>query len=295
VTPELFTTLRVPLVRGRLLTRDDGMQKIRALYTTVIADLPLAEKERRAIPEPVVVNEAFVRRFFPGEDPIGKRFCVDPTGKTSWYSIVGVIGDVRRQGLDRVPIPEYFGPYLPRPNGRADLIVRTSGDPLALVPSIRREVARLLPSVVIASASTADVQLGEFAAQRRLQTWLLTAFAAVALALAAIGIFGLVHYSVAARRREMGIRLALGASPLDVVVLVILDGLRMPLVGIALGLTGAAALTRVMSHLLYGVTPTDATTFGSVALLFAAVATLACYIAARRTARVDPAEALRHL
>ena len=294
-TPELFTALRVPLVRGRWLTRDDGLQKIRALWAPVLTDVPLAEKERRAIPEPVVVNEAFARRFFPGEDPIGKRFCIDPTSKTYWYSIVGIIGDMHRQGLEREPIPEYFGPYLPKPNGRADLVVRTSGDPLALTATIRGEVARLLPSVVIASVSTADAQLGEFVAQRRLQTWLLSAFAAVALALAAIGIFGLVHYSVAARTREIGIRLALGATPWDVVALVILDGLRMPLVGLALGLTGAAVLTRVMSHLLYGVTPTDAATFGAVALLFAAVATLACYVAARRSAGVDPVEALRHM
>ena len=294
-TPELFTVLRVPLVRGRLLTHDDGLQKIRALWSAVITDLPLAEKERRAIAEPVVVNEAFVRRFFPGEDPIDKEFCIDPTSKTYWYRIVGVIGDMHRQGLDREPIPEYFGPYLPRPNGRADLVVRTAGDPLVLAKVIRGEIARLLPSVVIASVSTADVQLGEFAAQRRLQTWLLSTFAAVALALAAIGIFGLVHYSVAARTREMGIRLALGATPLDVVVLMIVEGLRMPMVGIAVGLAGAAVLTRVMSHLLYGITPTDATTFGAVAVLFAAVATLACYMAARHTANVDPAEALRHL
>ena len=295
VTPDLLSTLRVPLVRGRMLTHEDALQKIRALWSVVITDLPLAEKERRAIPEPVVVNEAFARRFFPGEDPIGKRFCIDPTSKTYWYRIVGIVGDMHRQGLDHEPIPEYFGPYLPRPNGRADLVVRTSGDPLTLATSVRGEVARLLPSVVIASVATADAQLGEFLAQRRLQTWLLTAFAAVALALAAIGIFGLVHYSVASRTREMGIRLALGATPLDVVVLVIVEGLRMPLLGIGLGLAGAAVLTRVMSHLLYGVTATDAATFGAVALLFAVVATLACYVAARRTARVDPVEALRHL
>ena len=294
-TPALFAALGVQLLRGRWLTREDGLQKIRALWAPVLADVPLTEKERRAIPEPVVVNETFVRRFFPGEDPIGKRFCVDPTGKTYWYGIVGVVGDMHRQGLDRTPIPEYFGPYLPRPNGRADLVVRTAGDPLALAPSIRAEVARLLPSVAIASVSTADAQLGEFIAQRRLQTWLLSAFAAVALSLAAIGIFGLVHYSAAARTREMGIRLALGARPLDVITLVIVEGLRMPLLGIALGLAGAGILTRVMSHLLYGVTSTDAMTFAGVAALFAVVATLACYVAARRAGDVDPVEALRHL
>jgi predicted permease len=294
-TPEFFTALRVPLKRGRYPTRDDAMQKIRALWSLVITDLPLGEKERRAIPEPVVVNEAFVRRFFPVEDPIGKRFCIDPTNKTYWYFIVGVVGDMHRQGLDREPIPEYFGPYFPSPNGRADLVVRTAGDPLALAPSIRREVARSLSSVVIANVAAADAQLGDFSAQRRLQTWLLTAFAGVALALAAVGVFGLVHYGVAERTREMGIRMALGATSVDVLVLVIREGMRMPVVGIVLGLAAAAGLTRVMSHLLYGVTATDATTFAIVPAVFAAVALGACYVAARRTASVDPVDALRRL
>jgi len=294
-TPELFTALRVPLKRGRYLTRDDAMQKIRALWSLINTDLPLAEKERRAIPEPVVVNEAFVRRFFPDEDPIGKRFCVDPTNKTYWYEVVGVVGDMHRQGLERPTIPEYFGPYFPSPNGRADLVVRTAADPLALASTIRREVSRGLPSVAIANVATADAQLGDFSAQRRLQTWLLTAFAAVGLALAAIGIFGLAHYAVAERTREIGIRMALGATPIDVLVLVIREGMHMPLIGIALGLGASAGLTRVMSHLLYGVTPTDTATFATVPVVFAFAAMIACYVAARRTASVDPMDALRHL
>ncbi|HZI42348.1 MAG TPA: ABC transporter permease, partial [Gemmatimonadaceae bacterium] len=271
-TPGLFSALRVPIVRGRDFTRDDATQKIQALWSLVATDLPLAEKERRAIPEPVVVNEAFVRRFFPNEDPIGKRFCIDPTTKTYWYVVVGVIGDMHRQGLDHEAIPEYFGPYFPSPNGRADLVVRTAGDPFASVPALRQEIARLFPSVVVASVGTADAQLGDFSAQRRLQTWLLTAFAGVALALAAVGIFGLVHYAVAERTREMGIRMALGATAVTVLALVMREGMRMPLVGIVIGLAASTGLTRVMSHLLYGITPTDATTFATVPLLFAGVA-----------------------
>jgi putative ABC transport system permease protein len=294
ITPGFFSSLRVPLLRGRYLTRDDAMQKIQALWSLVITDLPLAEKERRAIPEPVVVNEAFVRRFFPNEDPLGKRFCIDPTNKTYWYIIVGVIGDMHRQGLERATIPEYFGPYFPSPNGRADLVVRTAGDPLAVAPSIRREVSRAMPSVVIASVTTADSQLGDFSAQRRLQTWLLTAFAAFALALAAVGVFGLVHYAVAERTREMGIRMALGAAPIDILALVVREGMRMPLAGIIIGLVASAGLTRVMAHLLYGVSPMDVVTFASVPLVFACVSLGACYVAARRTGRVDPVEALRH-
>ena len=293
VTPGFFSTMRVPLRRGRYLTRDDAEQKIRALWSRVITDMSLADKERLSTPEPVVVNEAFARRFFEGEDPIGKRFCIDPTNKTYWYTIVGVVGDMHRQGLERMTIPEYYGPYFPRPNGRVDLLVRTKGDPLSLAATLRSEVSRALPSVVIVSLATAESQLGGFSAQRRLQTWLLTMFALLALVLAAVGIFGLVHYAVAARRREIGIRVALGATPGDVLRLVIAQGMRMPALGIALGLAASAALTRLIAHQLYDVGATDPMTFVVVAIVLALVAASACYLAARRAAGADPVQALR--
>lgn len=293
VTPGFFATMRLPLRRGRYLTRDDAAEKIHALWSLVKTDLSLADKERLATPEPVVVNEAFVRRFFPSEDPIGKRFCIDPTNKTYWYTIVGVVGDMHRQGLERTAIPEYFGSYFPSPNGRADLLVRTNGDPLALAATIRNEVARVRPSVVIASVSTAEAQLGGFSAQRRLQTWLLALFALLALTLAAVGIFGLAHYAVVERTREIGVRVALGATPGDVMRLVIVQGMRMPAIGIAIGLVASAGLTRVISHQLYDVEATDPATFALVASVLAVVAAAACYSAARRAARADPVDALR--
>jgi putative ABC transport system permease protein len=292
-TPGFFETMRVPLRRGRALTADDTAQKIRALWSPVVTDLPLAEKERRAVFEPVVVNETFVRRFFAGEDPIGKRFCIDPTNKTYWYEIVGVVADMRRQGLERGAIPEYFGPYLPSPNGRVDLVVRAAGDPETLGRTIRQEVRRALPSAAVVSISTAAAQLGDFDAQRRLQTWLLSGFAALALTLAGIGIFGLVQYAVAERTHEIGVRLALGATPGAIVSLLVGEGMTMPAMGIVMGLASAALLTRVVAHQLFEVTATDPETFVSGALLLALVALCACYIAARRTTRVDPAEALR--
>jgi putative ABC transport system permease protein len=292
-TPGYFSAMRVRLIRGRLLTRDDGAQKIRALWSPVVTSMSLAEKEARAIAEPVVVNEAFAKRFFPNEDPVGKRFCVDPTNKTYWYTIVGVVGDMHRSGLERRAIPEYYGPYLPSPNGRADLLVRVNGDPLRLAPAVRREVARAIPSVIIASVSTADALLGDFGAQRRLQTWLLTAFASLALILAAIGVYGLVHYSVSERTQEIGVRVALGATAADVIALVIGQGMRLPIIGIAIGLAAALMLTRVMSHLLFGVGATDPVTFAAVGLLLAIVAATACYIPARRAAVIDPVQALK--
>jgi putative ABC transport system permease protein len=293
VTPGFFPVMRVPLRRGRYPTRDDAEQKIRALWSLVITDLPLAEKERRATPEPVVVNEAFVKRFFPTEDPIGKRFCVDPTNKTYWYEIVGVVGDMHRGGLERAAIPEYYGPYIPSGGGRVDLLVRTTGDPSQLAPTVRATVVRAIPSIVVASVSSAEKQFGDFSSRRRLQTWLLTMFAGLALVLAAIGIFGLAHYAVSERTREIGVRMALGATPGNVLRLVIAQGMRMPALGIALGLVASAWLTRIIAHELYAVEPTDPMTFAVVAIVLALVSAAACYVAAREAARADPVTALR--
>jgi len=292
-TPGFFPTLRVPLRQGRYLVREDAAQKVNAIYSRVVAGLSLAEKERLAVAEPVVVNEAFVKRYFPGESPLGKRFCIDPEGKTYWYEIVGVVGDMHRQGLERQTIPQYYGPYIPAPNGRADLLVRTSGEPLALAAVVQQSVKQSMPGVSVPLVSTADAQLGDFSALRRFQTWLLTTFALLALLLAAVGIFGLVHYAVAERTREIGVRMALGASPGDVLRLTLFQGMRTPVVGIALGLVASAALTRVMSHLLFGVTAGDPVTFAAVAGVLAIVALAACYLAGRRAVRVDPVAALR--
>jgi predicted permease len=288
-----FPVMQVPLRRGRLIADEDVEQKIRALWSPVRTDLSLAEKERLAVPEPVVVNEAFAKRFFPGEDAVGRKFCIDPTNKTYWYEIVGVVGDMHRQGLDRRPIPEYYGPWILSPNGRADLLLRTSGDPLALASSVREVARSVIPGVTVVSASTADALLGDFSAQRRLQTWLLSVFALLALTLAAIGIFGLVHFAVAERTREIGVRVALGATPGQVMSLVLGEGMRTPVVGIVVGLAASLALTRVLSSLLFGVGATDPVTFAAMAAVLAAVASIACWLAGRRALGVDPVRALR--
>jgi predicted permease len=293
VSPGFFSTMRVPLKRGRYLTRDDAFQKIRALWSLVITDRSLAEKERMATAEPVVVNESFVRQFFPNEDPIGKKFCIDPTNKTYWYQIVGVVGDMHRRGLERSAFPECYGPYIPSPTGRVDLLVRVAGDPLALGPTLRREIAQALPGAMIVSITTAEAGLGGFSAERRFQTWLLMAFASLALVLAAVGIYGVVHYAVAERTREIGVRVALGASPVDVLALVLKQGMRMPAIGIGIGLAVSIGLMRIMTHLLFGVGATDPMTFVGVGFMLAVVAALACYFPARRATRVDPVRALR--
>jgi putative ABC transport system permease protein len=293
VSVSYFSVLHQPLRRGRLPSADDVAQKIRALWSPINTSLPLAEKERRAVPEPVVVNEAFVRRFFPADDPIGKKFCTDPDNKTYWYEIVGVVADARRSGLERAVMPEYYGPLIPSAGSRLDLVVRTAGDPLALAAAVRAEVARALPQAHIASVSTVEAQLFAFSAQRRLQTWLLTAFALLAVLLAGVGIFGLVHYSVAERTQEIGIRVALGAAPLDVLRLLVADGLRMPILGIAVGLLAASGLTPRIASQLFEVSAMDPATFATVALVLGAVAASACLLAGWRAARANPVLALR--
>ena len=280
VSPQLFATLRVPLRHGRYPTRDDARQKIRALQV-------------RDAPEPVVVNDAFVRRYFPGEHPIGKRFSIGPTGRMHWCVVVGVVADIRRQGLHRDAIPQYYGPFLSTSSSRVDLLVRTSGSPLASAPTIRKEVARLMPGVSIASVSTVESQLGAFSGQRRIQTGLLSAFAALAMILAAVGTFGLVHHMVSERTREIAIRVSLGATPLAVMRMVITQGLKMPVAGVAIGIVVSLAVTRLLSGLLFGVEATDPATFGAVVVTLIGVGGAACYLAGRRAVRLDPSSVLR--
>jgi putative ABC transport system permease protein len=179
------------------------------------------------------------------------------------------------------------------PTGRADLIVRTQRDPLATVPAVRRALADAIPNILIPTISTADQQLGDFTAERDFQTWLLTTFAVLALSLAGVGIYGVVHYAVAERTREIGVRVAFGASPADVMRLMVAQGMRTPCLGIALGLGAALGVTRLMSHLLFGVGAADPATFVLVALVLVSVALLACYVPARRAKLVDPMTALR--
>jgi len=285
LTPGFLATMRVPLRRGRFLEAGDALAKIRARWSP--------SSEQAALPEPVVVNETFAKRFFPNDDPVGKRFCIDPTNRPYWYLIVGVIGDMHRQGLERHTIAEYFTPYVPSPNGRADLVVRVKGDPLSVVPGVRGAIAAAAPNTLVSDVSTVAAQLGDFSAQRRFQTGLLAAFALLALVLAGVGIYGVVHYAVAERTREIGVRVALGATPAEVIGLVVGQGMRMPAVGIAVGLVAAAVLSRVLSHLVFGTSTTDPATFAAVASVLTGAATAACYLPARRAASIDPVSALR--
>ncbi|HZF39041.1 MAG TPA: FtsX-like permease family protein, partial [Blastocatellia bacterium] len=269
----VFQTLRVPLRKGRFFNAQDNQG---AMPVTII-------------------NETMAHRFWPGEEALGKRFKQGPAQAPGpWLTVVGVVGDMRRQSLERQPIAQIFVPHLQRPERGMNLLIRTTGEPTRLAAVIRNEIRALDKTVLVYGISTLESQLARAVAQQRFQTWLLTLFSALALLLAAVGIYGLIHQSVVMRTREIGTRLTLGAQPRDILRLIVGQGMRLALCGIGVGLLAAYGLTRVLTGLLFGVTATDPMTFIATPLLLAVVAMLACYLPARRATEVDPLVAMRH-
>jgi hypothetical protein len=283
VTRGFFRVMKVPLLRGRYLESGDAIATMRARSLNVTAQ------------EAVVVNETFARQFFPNENPLGRVFSSGSQNRNS-FEIVGVVGDMHRQGRERGTIPEYFTAYVPVAQGRADLLIRTKPgvDPNSVVRAVRGSIKELIPGALIWYVSTAARQLDDFESARSLEMWLLSAFAALALILSVVGLYGIVHYSVAQRTREIGLRIALGATSAAVMRKTMADGMRIPLVGLALGMPIAALLTRLMTRLLFETSPGDPVTYLTISIALAASATAACYLPARRASRVDPMTALRH-
>jgi putative ABC transport system permease protein len=286
VSPDFFQTMGVRLMRGRFFSVQDVCRRT-----------PAGCVNSSGAGAGVIINEALARHFFPDEDAIGKRFRLDTSpanAPDAWVTVVGVAGDMRRQGLEKQVIPQVYFPVNVWDFGAMDVMVRAISDPLALATSVRHAIRSVGKNATILRLNTLESQLGELSAQRRLNTWLLAIFAALALTLSAIGIFGLMHYAVAQRTHEIGIRIALGARSSDVTRLVIGQGMKLALVGVAAGLVASLWLTNVMAHLLFEVSATDPVTFGGVALLLVGVALVACYLPARKAAQVDPLVALRH-
>jgi putative ABC transport system permease protein len=273
VTPEFFPTLRIPLRRGRLFTSADG---------------PTTERV-------VVVNESLARRFFPGDDALGKRVTYDdPTdAQARWLTIVGIVADTRRGGVDREPRAELYYPLTQLPDRWMYALVRTSGDPLALARPAQAQVWAIDPNQPTASVRSVEGILADGQANRRFTTLLLGLFSIVALALAAIGIYGVVAYSTAQRVQEIGIRMALGASRTNVLTGVLKEAVMIGVAGLALGIAAALALTRFLSGLLFGVGARDPMTFVALPLGLLLVAVLAALIPATRAVRVNPLVALR--
>jgi putative ABC transport system permease protein len=245
-------------------------------------------------PQVVLVNDAFVRKFLGGRPAVGrqiKRFLKDED--TDVWTIVGVFGDVRTKGLDKTPQPQILVTEAQSPQPFIRLLVRTSGNPMALAPFVRTEVLALDKDLPIAHPRSLAQVIAESLGERKFQMTLLTVFGLIALLLASLGIYGVVAYSVAQRAKEIGIRMALGARESSVLMMVVGSGVRLALLGIAIGVVGALAVTQALRAALYQVGATDPLTFAAVAALLLAIAALASFAPARRATRIDPMESLR--
>jgi predicted permease len=276
VGTDYFGTMNIPLHAGRLFNAQE-----------------LVEEKHVA-----VINQAFADKYLHGVNPLGQKAAVYmkslSENEIKPSEIIGVVGDVHQMGLDTAPEPTVYWPLPELVYSGMTLLVRASNDPLALVSAARAELQKLDPELPMAGVVTMDQLLADSLSRSRFTMLLLGIFASVALVLAAVGIYGLIAYSVTQRTQELGIRIALGAQHRDVLRLVLTQGTRLTLLGVTLGVFAALALSRLLSTLLFAVSPTDPFTFAGVAILLACVALLACFIPARRATRVDPIVALRH-
>lgn len=273
ITPGLFQTMGVPLLRGRDFSAADNLQ---------------------ATPV-VIINDALADRYFPGEDPLGKRVAFDdtPDATSVWRTIVGIVGNVRRETLALQEKPSFYAPVFQDMTGQLHVLLRTEQDPNAIIAAVRDRVRALDPSLPLFDVTTLETVVATSVGRERFLLVLLTIAAVIALLLASIGILGVVLYSTTRRVREIGIRVALGARSASVSALILRSGLEPVLLGIAAGAFAAFLLARAMSSLLFGIEPFDLPTFGSVIALVLVVATFACALPARWATRVDPTTALR--
>ena len=284
-TEDYFDAMGTPLLAGRSFTSQDG-----------------AKGTARVL----IVNEAFAKAYFPGRSAIGGRVClcypfasgnVTASGaKLDWSSVIGIVANTRHSNLESTAPPQVYSPFWQSGQGSpgAYIAIRSSLPPTQIIPAIRSAVASLDPTLAVADIQTMDQRVSEASALRRFQTSLFGVFSAVALFLAAIGLYGVMAYAVKQRTNEIGIRLALGAQPSNVLKLIVTQGMTLSILGICIGVASAFALTRLLSSLLYGIAPTDPTTFIVVSFVLLAVSFLACYLPARRAMRVDPIVALRY-
>jgi putative ABC transport system permease protein len=276
VGPDYFRTLGIPLRSGRSFN-------------------PLEMASARHV---VIINQAFARRYLPGANPLGRKAVILMKDLTEEGNdpceIIGVAGDVRELGLDTAAEPTVYWPYPELVNSRMTILVRTAADPLSLAAAARREVRHLDPQQPLANVAAMDRIVADSLARSRFTMLLLVLFGGAALVLAAVGIYGVVAYSVAQRTHELGVRMALGAQRRDLLRLVLAQGTRLTLLGVGLGIAGALACTRLLANLLFGVSATDPLTLASAALLLSLAAFAASWLPARRAMRVDPVVALRH-
>jgi len=273
VSPDLFRTMEIPVSKGRPFNEHDD------------------QKAQRVI----IINETLARRYFPGEDPIGKRMTLEDENpkEEDWATIVGVVKDTKPLTLDGKPAPEMYLPFAQRPARSMALMIRTTNKPESVAAAVRRNVQALDRNQLVYGLRTFEGVMSEAVATPRFRASLLGVFAAVALILAMVGVYGVMSYAVTQRTREIGIRMALGAEPSDALKMVMRQGAKLAAAGVAIGSGAAAALTWLIEGLLFDLRAADPVTFVTAALLLAGAALLACYLPARRATKVDPIVALR--
>ena len=273
VMPGYFRALGIPLLQGRLLEESDGPDS----------------------PKVVLASESLARKYWGEQNPLGRRIKLwGLEAEGPWWTVVGIVGDVRHFGLEAETKPILYFPYTQRPKRTMSIVIRTQADPAAMANVISRQTLALDPGQPVYAVKALEQYVSDSAAVPRFRTLLLGLFAGLAVLLAAVGIYGIVSYSVSQRTHEIGIRLALGAQAADMLRLIIRQGMGLVLAGVGIGLAGALALTRLMKTLLFGVSATDPLTFTVIALLLVFVALLACWIPARRATKVDPLVALKY-
>ena len=273
VSPNYFPALGISFQRGNQFTDRDTAEQ----------------------PGVAIINETAAQRYWPGEDPIGKRIKRGrPESKNPWVTVVGIVGASRQTSLKEGSQPELYVPYLQRPGLTLTLVARTASDPRLLASALRKEVQTADREIPAANIKLMSELISNSVTKERFNVLLLSVFAALALILAAVGVYGVMSYSVTLRTRDIGIRMALGARPSDVFKHVVGQALVLALIGLGIGILLAMASTSVMTSLLYGINTTDPLTLGATALVLLAVALLASYIPARRATKVDPMVALRY-
>jgi putative ABC transport system permease protein len=269
---DYFKAMQIPLKRGRLYTQQEATQMRHV----------------------VVINETFARVNFPGQDPLGKRVIIEMKDENVPCEIIGIVGDSKHMGLDKTPDAMSYWPHAELAYSQMTLAIRTKGDAASFAPAVRELVARMDPNQPISDVATMEQLLAVSVSRSKFNTTLLVIFAIVALVMAAVGIYGVMSYTVSQRTHEIGVRMALGAQTADVMKLIVIRGVVLGLIGVGLGIAAAFGLTRLLASLLFEVEPTDATIFATVAVGSFLITLLACSIPARRATKVDPLKALRY-
>ena len=291
VTPDYFKAMNIPVLRGRVFNDRDDRSHLAG------RDLSKMNENQRSIAglTKIVIDEEFARRYWPNEDPVGKRVSLGRDADAPKLEILGVVGRVKMESLNQNSdrVQGYF-PFNQIPQGGMTVIIKGASDPNLLISSARNAVKEIDPDQPIYNPRTMGEIRAESVQGERFTLTLLSLFAGIALVLAIVGIYGVMSYSVTQRTHEIGIRMAIGARPLDVFKMILGQGMKLALIGVGLGLVGAFIVTRFMATMLFGVEPTDATTFGAITAILIAVALLACYLPGRRATKVEPTISLRY-